>query len=399
MGSRRFDVVIFGATGFTGKFVAQHVAQFAPLGARIGIAGRDVEKLKGVAATLALPVQLVRADSGDPASLAALAAESIAIATTVGPYRKYGLPLVEACARAGTHLCDINGEVLYMREAIDRFDAAAKASGARIVTSCGFDSIPSDLGMWTLAHAANEPLAEAALVVDSMRGGFSGGTIASFSSTLDAAREDRAARKILLDPYSLSPDRAAEPDLGPQRDGHTIRKDALAGGWTAPFIMESINSRVVRRSNALLGHAWGKRLRYREVFLLKTRPLAFARGAALPLAFAGIARARRFGVARRLLDKVLPPPGTGPDEPARLSGNFKLRLLGLTESGRKVAVRVFGDGDPGYAATARMLGEAVMALAFDGDALPSRAGLLTPSTGLGAALVARLRPQRVTFDV
>jgi short subunit dehydrogenase-like uncharacterized protein len=172
MGSRRFDVVVFGATGFTGKFVAQHVAQFAPLGARIGIAGRDVDKLKAIAATLALPVQLVRADSSDPASLAALAAESIAIATTVGPYRKHGLPLVEACALAGTHLCDINGEVLYMREAIDRCDATARASGARIVTSCGFDSIPSDLGVWALAQAAKEPLAEVALVVDGMRGGF-----------------------------------------------------------------------------------------------------------------------------------------------------------------------------------------------------------------------------------
>lgn len=399
MSERAFDLVVFGATGFTGRFVAQHLARSAPPGAKLAIAGRDEGKLRAIAGTLGREVGVLRADVGEPASLAALAQSARVVCTTVGPFQRFGLPQVEACARAGTHLCDINGEVLYMRDAIDRYDALAREHGAKIVTSCGFDSIPSDVGLWVLHQAAGEPLEEAVLAVDSMKGSFSGGTLASFVLTLDAARSDRARRKILADPYALSPDRAAEPDLGPQRDQQRLQRDAFVGGWTAPFVMGSINTRVVRRSNALSGYPYGRKLRYRETFALKSRPLSIVRGLAVPFGFLGVTKARRSALGRALVDRFLKKPGEGPSEEERQSGRLRMRMLGRTESGRTLCVRIAADGDPGYEATGRMLGEAGLALAFDGDRLPGRAGLLTPATALVPVLVDRLRSAGITFDL
>jgi short subunit dehydrogenase-like uncharacterized protein len=397
LSSRPFDIAVFGATGFTGRYVAEHLAQHAPQGTKLALAGRDLAKLEGVARGLASKVELIRADSTDAASLQALAEQTKVVCTTVGPYQKYGLPLVEACARAGTHLCDINGETLYVRDCIDRYDAVAKQTGARIVNSCGFDSVPSDVGLWVLHQAAKEPLEDAALVIDSMRGAFSGGTFASLMATLDVAREDKSKRKLLFDPYSLSPDRAAEPDLGPQRDPSSIRRDELVGGLTAPFVMGTINTRIVRRSNALLGHAYGRKLKYRELSLLKKKPSSIVAGAGLPLAFLAITRLRQRALGRKLLDRVMPKPGEGPSEEQRRTGFYKGRMIGRTESGKKWTVRLFGAGDPGYSATARILGECALALAF--DELPPRFGVLTPATALVPAILPRLRQHQVTFDV
>ncbi len=279
-GDRELDLVLFGATSFVGRLTAEYLAGAAPGEVRIGLAGRSHERLLALRSTLGAPAAewpLLVADTTDERSLAELAGRARAVATTVGPYRRYGLPVVEACATAGTHYADLNGEVLFMREAIDGFDSLAAERGARIVHSCGFDSIPSDLGVFLLHEAAAADgageLEETTLVVRAMRGGFSGGTVASLTGTLDDVRGDGRLAELLTDPYGLSPDRAAEPDLGLERDMRGPHHDPELQMWIGPFIMGTINTRAVRRTNALLGWAYGRRFRYREVMGFGSGPL------------------------------------------------------------------------------------------------------------------------------
>jgi short subunit dehydrogenase-like uncharacterized protein len=319
---RDLDVVVYGATGFVGRLTAEYLAAHAPADARIGLGGRSEARLAEVRSSLgprASGWPLVVADSGDAAALAALAERTRVVATTVGPYRQHGLPLVEACAAAGTHYADLAGEVLFMREAIDRFHEAAAASGARIVHACGFDSIPSDLGV-LLAHRAAAAdgagdLEATTFVLSAVRGGFSGGTLASLRGQLDEVRGDRSQRKVVEDPYALSPDRAAEPDLGRERDLQGVTRDDELG-WLAPFVMASINTRVVRRSNALQDWAYGRRFRYREVMGLGEGPLAPVKGAGVVAGLGGLVAGLSFGPTT-VLDRVLPSPGDGPGEAAR----------------------------------------------------------------------------------
>src|SRR5580693_8649796 len=272
---RELDVVVFGATGFAGKLVAEYLAQHAPEEVRVGLAGRSQDRLVQVRAGLgaaAAKWPLIVADSADPASLGALAGSARVVVTTVGPYRPRGLPLVAACAEAGTDYIDLSGEVLFQRDSIDRYHTVAERTGARIVHGCGFDSIPSDLGVHLLRETVRadgsdpgggdggggEELEDTTLVVTRLRGGFSGGTLSSIVEQLDEVRADPQLRRRAADPYALSPDRAAEPDLGRQRDLTRVQRDAGLDIWTGPFLMASINTRVVRRSNALLGWAYGR---------------------------------------------------------------------------------------------------------------------------------------------
>src|SRR5918995_2255365 len=233
-----------------------------------GCSEDKLARVRGEIGARAADWPLLVADSADPAALAALAARARTVATTVGPYQRYGLGLVQACAEAGAHYADLTGEVLFMREVIDRFDGTARGSGAKIVHSCGFDSIPSDLGVLALHRAARRDgagdLEDTTFVLERVSGGFSGGTLDSLRGQLDEMRADPAKRKIAGDPYALSPDRAAEPDLGKERDLQSVERNEELG-WLAPFVMAGINTRVVRRSNALQGHAYGSRFRYREV--------------------------------------------------------------------------------------------------------------------------------------
>jgi short subunit dehydrogenase-like uncharacterized protein len=262
-GEREFDVVLFGATGFVGKLTAEYLSRAAGEELRIALAGRSQDKLERVRAQLGGPAAgwpLIVADSADQAAMADMAASTTAVATTVGPYRKYGVPLVEACARAGTHYADLTGEPLFIRETIERFDAVARDSGARVAHNCGFDSIPSDIGVLLLHEAAGE-LAETTLVVRRMKGGVSGGTLDSMRGQVDEVRADRSVLKVLGDPYALSPDRTAEPDLGPERDLRGAEYSAELHTWFGPFVMAPINTRVVRRSNALQQWAYGRRFR------------------------------------------------------------------------------------------------------------------------------------------
>ena len=398
---REFDVVLFGATGFVGKLTAEYLARRVGEGVRIGLAGRSQDKLERLRAGLgqrSADWSLIVADSGDQAALANMAARATAIATTVGPYRKYGMPLVEECARAGTHYADLTGEPLFMRAAIDGFDATARESGARIVHNCGFDSIPSDVGVLLLHEAAGE-LGETTLVVRHMKGGVSGGTVDSLRGQVDEVRADRSLLKVLGDPYALSPDRAAEPDLGPEGDLRGVEYSRELRTWFGPFVMAPVNTRVVRRSNALQQWAYGRHFRYREVMALGDGIAGRLRALGLAGAMGGLVAGMAVPPARFALDRVLPDPGQGPKEERVRNGFYDIEIHARAPAGERWVCHVAAQGDPGYGATSVILGESALCLALDGDRLPQRAGVLTPATAMGATVADRLRAAGQTFDV
>jgi short subunit dehydrogenase-like uncharacterized protein len=398
---REHDLVVYGATGFVGVLTAKYLAEHAPADARIALGGRSKDKLERTRGELGVDWPVVVADSQDRDAVAALARSTRVVATTVGPYLKYGKPLVEACAEAGTDYADLTGEVLFMRWAIETAHATAAASRARIVHTCGFDSIPSDIGVLLLHEAAKEgghgELEETAFVVKRMRGGASGGTVDTLRTAVDTVRKDPASRRILLDPYALSPDREAEPDLGPERDPVKPIRDDRLGGWLAPFVMGTVNTRVVRRSNALQGHAYGRRFRYRELMLTGPGPVGAAKAAGVAGGLAGAFAGFATPGVRQLLDRVLPDPGEGPDEQARERGFFDIDIHTATSGGERLRCEIRAKGDPGYKATAVMLGETALCLALDD--LPDAAGVLTPATAMGPALADRLRAAGHTYSV
>jgi short subunit dehydrogenase-like uncharacterized protein len=399
--AREFDAVLYGATGFVGKLTAEYLTAAAHDGARIALAGRSQDKLERLRAQLgerAARWPLIVADCHDRAALADMAGRTTAIVTTVGPYRKYGPLLVQACAQAGTHYADLTGEPLFMRDTIDRFDSAARASGARIVHNCGFDSIPSDIGVLLLHEAAGE-LADTTLVVRHMKGGISGGTVDSLRAQVDEVRADRALLKIVGDPYALSPDRAAEPDLGPERDLRGAEYSEELKTWLGPFVMASVNTRVVRRSNALQQWAYGRQFRYREVMAFGDGNSGRLRALALAGGLGGLVAGMALAPTRAVLDRVLPKPGDGPSEQLVRHGRFDIEIHARTPAGERWVCHVAAQGDPGYGATSVMLGESALCLALDGERLPARAGVLTPATGMGSIVADRLRAAGHTFDV
>src|SRR6516162_6866703 len=396
-GDRDLDVVLFGATGFVGRLVAGYLAGHAPAGVRIGLAGRSAQRLGEVRAGLGAPAEawpLLVADSADPESLAALARAARVVATTVGPYRQHGIKLVEACASMGTDYADLTGEVLFIRDSIDRYHEVAAGSGARIVHCCGFDSIPSDLGVLLLHQAALADdaggLEGTTLVVKALRGGISGGTLASGMGQWDEARASVQARQLVGDPYALSPDRAAEPDLGDERDLDWVSHDRELGIWTAPFVMAALNTRVVRRSNALQDWAYGRRFRYREITGCGSGPAGPVKAVSIAAGLKTLMAGVGFGPSRTLLGRFLPAPGQGPGEKARDAGFFRIQIHARTSSGARYVARIGAQGDPGYAATSVMFGESALCLALDGERLPGRGGVLTPATAMGATLAGRL---------
>jgi short subunit dehydrogenase-like uncharacterized protein len=402
----KLDIVVYGATGFVGKLTAAHLAAHAPDGVRIGLGGRSRERLEEVRARLggrAVDWPLLVADSQDARALTEMAEGTKVVATTVGPYARYGMPLVDACARTGTHYADLTGEASFVRESIDRHDAAAQQSGARIVHSAGFDSIPSDLGVLMLHEAVRDAqagdLEDTTLAVTGLRGGLSGGTLESLRVQLAEMASDPQLRRRLADPYFLSPQRDKEPDLGMQPDVIGVSRDEQLGQWVAPFMMASANTRVVRRSNALLDWAYGRQFRYREVMAMGAGPVGLAKASAVTAGLAAFAGSMAFGPTRAGLAHVLPKPGEGPSEQTRANGYFRFEIHTRTSTGARFVAHVAAKGDPGYAATAVMFGESALALVVDTDRLPPRAGILTPATGIGMVLAERLRARQFTFAV
>ena len=393
MRNRDHELVVFGATGFVGRLTAAYLARSAPPGARIALGGRSLDRLTALRAELppaAADWPLVVADSTDRAAIDALAASTTAVATTVGPYARYGMPLVEACAANGTHYADLTGEVPFVRASADRAHAQARATGARITHACGFDSVPSDLATLLTAEAARADggtLTDTTLVLVSASGGVSGGTVDSLRVTVDEARRDPGQRALLTDPYSLSPDRDAESDLARESDVHVLGR--VDGRWTGLFVMAPFNTRIVRRSNALQDWAYGREFRYREVMSFGRGPLGPVLATATAVGVGSLGVGMALPPTRALLDRLLPAPGEGPGEKTRERGHFRTETTGTSTTGARYRTRFAMEGDPGYAATAVMFGEAAMCLAY--DELPGFGGVLTPATAMGRLLADRLR--------
>ena len=400
MSERPFDVVIFGATGFVGRLVAEHLAAQDLGGLRIALAGRSAGKLARLQQALGVTWPVLIAESADQESIEVLARSARVVVSTVGPYGPRGLPLVLACAAAGTSYADLTGEALFVRQSIDQAHELAVSTGARIVHACGFDSVPSDLGVQVLADQVRRDgegeLAEATLLVVSIKGGVSGGTVDSIRVMVDDDRDDPSLARRLADPYLMSPDRSAEPDLGRQPDTFFVER-LPDGTWVAPFVVAGFNTRIVRRSNALQGYAYGRELRYREVVRTGTSLLAPVTAGAVALATGAFALGMRTPVVRPLLDRVLPDPGEGPSEKTRRNGYFRLEIRSRSVTGAHHVATVAARGDYGYGATSVMLGQAALSLAT--DVLPDIAGVLTPATAMNGALTDRLRRNGFTFDV
>jgi len=396
---RDFDVIVWGATGFTGRLVAEYLALTYGVGRQLrwAIAGRSADKLASIASMVSesqaeeLPQLL--ADINNPDSIDQLVQKTRVICTTVGPYALYGSVMVEACVKHGTHCCDLTGETPWMRKMIDQHQTAAESSGAKIVHTCGFDSIPSDIGVYFLQQCMREKyLAQAAEIkyrVVSSAGGVSGGTVASMMNMMDEAKTDKSIFETLQDPYALNPLNQPRGPDGNDQMGTVYDHDFRQ--WTGPFMMAGINTRVVRRSNALLNYSYGREFRYSEAILTGSGPGGYMRALLVALGTGLMGLLAALGPTRALLKKMLPAPGEGPSEQARNMGHFNIELLGkhaLDES-KNIRISVTGDKDPGYGATSKMLAESAVCLAM--DSLTEGGGFLTPASAMGDQLVKRLQ--------
>jgi short subunit dehydrogenase-like uncharacterized protein len=400
--SREFDIIIWGASGFTGRLVVEYLfKQYGTSGnLKWAMAGRNQEKLENVRASIAdTSVPIVVSDSSDEASIKQMVLRTKVICTTVGPYAIYGSKLVAACVENKAHYCDLAGEVQWMRQMIDKHQEAAQANGVKIVHSCGFDSIPSDMGVYFIQREAKAQKGQRAkkisMRVAAMKGGLSGGTYASLSKVMEQAQQDKSIYKVLTNPYGLNPTDQQEGEDRP--DLMSVVFDKTSQSYVGPFIMAGINTKVVRRSNALSNYSYGKDFRYDEATLSGKGFKGKMRGilAAIPLMFM---TAKPKSVLKSIANKLLPKPGEGPNKEQRENGFYNLRFYVTLEDGSSAMGKVTGDKDPGYGSTSKMLGETAVCLAV--DELPKISGVLTPSVSMGDALLQRLEQSAgLTFSL
>ncbi|MDB9899455.1 saccharopine dehydrogenase NADP-binding domain-containing protein [Flavobacteriaceae bacterium] len=390
--TKEFDIIVWGASGFTGRLVAAYLfKQYGTQGdLKWAMAGRNQEKLTAVRAEVAdSSVPIVVADSNDEASLKAMILRTKVVCTTVGPYVIYGSKLVAACITYGAHYCDLAGEVQWMRQMIDKHHEEAQTNGVKIVHTCGFDSIPSDMGVYFTQKEALAQKGQRAkrirMRVAGMRGGLSGGTYASLSKVLEEAMQDKEIYKVLVNPYGLNP--TDKQEGGDHPDLQKVIFDPTSKSWIGPFIMAGINTKVVRRSNALSGYAYGNDFRYDEATMSGKGFKGRMKGimSALPLI---LMTAKQGSILKRVANRMFPKPGEGPTKDQRENGFYSLRFYATLEDGSTALGKVTGDKDPGYGSTSKMLGEAAVCLAK--DSLPEISGILTPSTAMGDALLDRL---------
>jgi short subunit dehydrogenase-like uncharacterized protein len=408
MTAKPYDVVVFGATSFVGQILTRYLFEQFGLEGDLSwaAAGRSTAKLEEVRKSLGRgggKLALLQADAGDEASLRRLCKNARVVVSTVGPYALYGEPLVRVCAETGTDYCDLTGEVQWMRRMIQKYESAAQASGARIVHNCGFDSIPSDLGVHFLQRRAQErfdqPCTTVKMRVRSMRGSFSGGTVASLLNVLKEVSANPALRKELADPYSICPPHSGKRVR--QANVSFAEYDSDFDAWIAPFIMSAINTRVVHRTNALAHHAYGQDFRYDEAMMAGRGIRGRLTSTATAAGLGAFMVAGSIGPVRAALEKfVLPAPGEGPSPEAQLKGGFDLRYHGRTQDGQVIRTRVTGDRDPGYGSTAKMLGQAAACLAQDVSKQKVHGGFWTPATIFGDRLIERLQQHSgVKFEV
>jgi short subunit dehydrogenase-like uncharacterized protein len=400
---RKYDIILYGATGFVGRQTVAYLAQHAK-GVAWAVAGRSQAKLEAVLRDLKVKVPIIVADAQDSQALHALTAQTRVVLSSAGPFALYGSPLVAACVHNQTHYVDITGETPWVRAMIDAHHAEAAADGTRIVPGCGFDSVPSDIGAYVVAQAMLRRHGEPCIDVKAsyaLRGGLNGGTLASVLNIMAKGKAEAFSNPFLLNPeHRKSKSDAAHQDpTGPHRD-------ADFGAWLGPFFMGPINTRVVRRSAALLqasgDTAYAKGFHYQEY-------LRFGKGAVAALAAVGMSAgalagqsALQFSPVRRLTAAIAPKPGQGPSQRAMDGGSFRCELVGKSASGKEIRAVVSDQGDPGNRATTKMVCESALALALNLGELPGgsqRGGVITPAFALGDVLVQRLRAAGMKIDI
>lgn len=419
--NKKYHLVLYGATSFVGQITAAYLADFLPSQPiRWAIAGRNQEKLttlrhklqqqlttktddvkREISKTAASPdapesilPDILLANSDDEASLATLCQQSKIIISTVGPYLNYGEPLIKACVTHGTDYVDLTGEAIFIKDMMDRYQQQAKQTGSRIVNSCGFDSIPSDLGVYFTQQQAQQqfgaPCHTIEMRVKAAKGGLSGGTIASMATIFAAVGKDKNRRKQLSNPYLLNDD--TNPPAIRQPSHSLPSYDEQQQRWLAPFIMDSINTRIVHHSNQLLAYAYGRDFKYDEAMWMPTGLKGRVMSYAMTAAIGGFAAAMSFDKSRELLSEhVLPKSGDGPSEEEQKNGYFDLRFFGQTQSGDTLVTKVTGDKDPGYGSTSQMLAQAALCLLQDVDHHEIPGGFWTPASAMGDKLIERLR--------
>ncbi|HBL97772.1 MAG TPA: saccharopine dehydrogenase [Psychrobacter sp.] len=408
--NRPYAVILYGATSFVGQITAHYLINFLSNaknkdGSNVtwAIAGRDEEKLNELQSKLESKVDIIIANSKDSASLDEMTKQTQVIISTVGPYLKYGEPLIKSCAENGTDYVDLTGEAIFIKDMMDKYQETAKQSGARIVNSCGFDSIPSDLGVYFTQTKAEEKFGEACNVihmrVKAAKGGISGGTIASMATIFEEVGEDKSRRKQVANPYLLNDD----TDVPNVRQDNVSKPeyDSTHKRWLAPFVMASINTRIVHRSNQLLGYEYGRDFKYDEAMWMKDGVKGKLSSYAMSAGLLGFATAMMIKPSRELLSKhVLPKAGTGPSKDEQENGYFDIRHFGQTAKNDTITVKVTGDKDPGYGSTSRMLAQAALCLAQDISKEDVGGGFWTPASAMGDKLIARLEEHSgLSFEV
>ncbi|MGM8898042.1 MULTISPECIES: saccharopine dehydrogenase family protein [unclassified Psychrobacter] len=419
---RTYAVVLYGATSFVGQITAHYLAQFLADTSKQSdadsqsvtwaIAGRDQEKLEKLQSELSsvqqngdtkAKIDIIVANSNDDASLDKMTEQTQVIISTVGPYLKYGEPLIKSCTKNGTDYVDLTGEAIFIKDMMDKYQDAAKQSGARIVNSCGFDSIPSDLGVYYTQQKAEKQFNEACTVINmrvkAAKGGLSGGTVASMATIFEEVGQDKGRRKQVANPYLLNDDKDA-PSVR-QENVSRPEYDEQQERWLAPFVMASINTRIVHRSNQLLGYEYGRDFKYDEAMWMKDGVKGKLMSYGMSVGLLGFATAMVFKPSRELLSKhILPKSGSGPSKSEQENGYFDIRFFGETANKDSINTKVTGNKDPGYGSTSRMLAQSALCLAQDIAKEDVSGGFWTPASAMGDKLLTRLETHAgLSFEV
>ncbi|WP_083606148.1 trans-acting enoyl reductase family protein [Psychrobacter sp. Cmf 22.2] len=419
---RTYAVVLYGATSFVGQITAHYLAQFLADNSKQSdegsqsvtwaIAGRDQEKLEKLQSELSsaqqngdseAKVDIIVANSNDDASLDKMTKQTQVIISTVGPYLKYGEPLIKSCTKNGTDYVDLTGEAIFIKDMMDKYQDAAKQSGARIVNSCGFDSIPSDLGVYYTQQQAEKKFDEACTVINmrvkAAKGGLSGGTVASMATIFEEVGQDKERRKQVANPYLLNDDKDA-PNVR-QENVSRPEYDDEHKRWLAPFVMASINTRIVHRSNQLLGYEYGRDFKYDEAMWMKDGMKGKLMSYGMSAGLLSFATAMVFKPSRELLSKhILPKSGSGPSKEEQENGYFDIRFFGETANNDNINTKVTGDKDPGYGSTSRILAQSALCLAQDIAKEDVSGGFWTPASAMGDKLLTRLEAHAgLSFEV
>jgi short subunit dehydrogenase-like uncharacterized protein len=406
--SPKFDIIIFGATSFVGQILTRYMLNQFAVGGELkwAIAGRSQNKLNELKISLGTAgeaLDTLVADAADEDSLHSLCLSTRVIISTVGPYALYGEPLVKVCVALGTDYCDLTGEVQWIAKMLERYEDEAKKSGARIVNSCGFDSVPSDLGVYFLQHHAKQKFGQTCssikMRVKKMKGAASGGTVASMTNIFKEVASNPALRKVLANPYAICP----------SDHGNAVRQDNMNrpqydddfNSWVAPFVMAVINTRIVHRSNALIEGGYSQHFDYNEAMLTGKGLMGSGIAAGVGVGLGGFAMAAVIPPTRWVMEKfILPKPGEGPSIDAQEKGFYDLRFYGKTDDGQEIRCKVTGDQDPGYGSTAKMLGQAAACLAQDISKDDVQGGFWTPASVFGTQLITRLEKHAgLTFEI